>query len=61
MGGERNLRGEMEPLEDRMTELAAGVALLSAQRPAAAAPCVPMPTLPADRLYPKRMKGDANG
>jgi hypothetical protein len=61
MGGERNLRGEMEPSQDRLTELAARVALLSAQRPTGAAPCISMPTLPAEGLYPKRMKGDANG
>jgi hypothetical protein len=61
MGGERNLRGEMEPATDKLTDLAARVALLSAQRPAAAAPCVAMPTSPGERPYPKRMKGDADG
>ena len=61
MSGERNLRGEMEPSEDRLTELAARVALLSAQRPAVSAQCLKMPRLPADGLYPKRMKGDADG
>ena len=45
MGGERNLRGEMEPSADKLTDLAARVALLSAQRPAGAAPCVAMPTI----------------
>jgi len=33
MSGERDLRGEMEPSHDRLTELAVRVALLSAQRP----------------------------
>jgi hypothetical protein len=61
MGGERNHRRDMEPSDDRQTELAVRVALLSAHRRAAAAECVEMPTSPASRLYPKRMKGDANG
>jgi hypothetical protein len=61
MSGERTLRGEMEPSQDRPTELAVRVALLSAQRPAVATQCGQMPTLPAHWLYPKRMKGDADG
>jgi hypothetical protein len=61
MGGERTHRREMEPSDDRVTELAARLALLSAQRPARAAECVAMPTRPAHRLYPKRMKGDTSG
>lgn len=61
MSGERTLRGEMEPSQDRPTELAVRVALLSAQRPAAAAESGQMPIFPAYRLYPKRMKGDADG
>jgi hypothetical protein len=61
MSGERSLRGEIEPSEDRLTELAARVALLSAQRPGGSAQCLQMPRLPAERLYPKRMKGDADG
>jgi hypothetical protein len=51
----------MEPSEDRLTELAARVALLSAQRPTGAAQYLRMPTSPADTLYPKRIKGDADG
>ena len=47
MIGERTLRGEMEPSQDRPTELAVRVALLSAQRPAGAAQCDPMTTLPS--------------
>jgi hypothetical protein len=43
MSGERTLRGEMEPSQDRPTELAVRVALLSAQRPAAAAESGQMP------------------
>jgi hypothetical protein len=61
MGGERNHRRDMEPSDDRLTELALRVQLLSAQRPAPAAECDEMPMLPAYRLYPKRMKGDADG
>jgi hypothetical protein len=53
MGGERNLRGEMEPTQDRLTELAARVALLSVQRPTGAAPCVSTPMLPAERALSK--------
>jgi hypothetical protein len=61
MGGERNHRRDMEPSEDRLTELAVRVAPLSAQRPTRAAQCVEMPTVPADRLSPRRMKGNADG
>ena len=61
MGGERNLRRDMEPSDDRPTELARRVALLSAQRPLRATQCVAMPTVPADRLSPMRMKAQANG
>jgi hypothetical protein len=61
MGGERNHRRDMEPSDDRLTELAARLQLLSAQRPTSAAECVEIPTSPASRLYPKRMKGDASG
>ena len=48
MGGERNLRRDMEPSDDRPTELARRVALLSTQRPPRATECVVMPTLPAE-------------
>jgi hypothetical protein len=51
----------MEPSHDRLTELAARVALLSAQRPTGAAQCEPMPTLSANGLYPKRVKVEADG
>jgi hypothetical protein len=61
MSGERSLRGEMEPSQDRPTELAVRVALLSAQRPVAAAESGQMPMSPPAELYPKRMKGDADG
>ncbi len=61
MSGERNHRRDMEPSDDRQTELAVRVQLLSAQRPTRATECVETPTLPAYRLYPKRMKGDADG
>ena len=61
MGGERNLRRDMEPSDDRLTELARRVALLSAQRPVPAAQCGAMPTLPAERLYPIRLKPQADG
>jgi hypothetical protein len=61
MGGERNLRRDMEPSDDRPTELARRVALLSAQRPLRATQFVAMPTVPADRLSPMRMKAQANG
>jgi hypothetical protein len=61
MGGERNHRRDMEPSDNRRTELARCVALLSAQRPTRAAELVAMPILPAHRLYPARMKDDANG
>ena len=40
MGGERNLRGETEPADGRLTDLAVRVELLSAQRPARAAQCL---------------------
>jgi hypothetical protein len=40
MGGERNLRGETEPADGRLTDLALRVELLSAQRPARAAECL---------------------
>ncbi len=39
MGGERNLRGETEPADGRLTDLALRVELLSAQRPARTAEC----------------------
>jgi hypothetical protein len=61
MGGERNLRRDMEPSDDRPTELARRVALLSAQRPTPAAECGAMPTLPSDRLSPLRVKAQGNG
>jgi hypothetical protein len=61
MGGERNLRRDMEPSDDRPTELARRVALLSAQRPPRETEYVVTPTLPADRLSPMRMKAQANG
>jgi hypothetical protein len=61
MGGERNLRRDMEPSDDMPTELARRVALLSAQRPPRARQCVAMPTVAADRLSPMRMKAQANG
>ena len=61
MSGERSLRGEMEPSQNRPTELAVRVALLSAQRPAGAAQSGQMPISLPTELYPKRMKGDANG
>jgi hypothetical protein len=61
MGGERNHRRDMEPSDDRLTELARRVALLSTQRPTRAAECVGMPMLPAYRLYPTRVKGGAGG
>jgi hypothetical protein len=61
MGGERSLRRDMEPSDDRLTELALRVQLLSAQRPMRATECVEMPTLAAYRLYPKRIKRDADG
>jgi len=61
MGGERNLRRDMEPSANRLTELALRVQLLSAQRPAQTTQCVEVPMLPAYRLYPSRVKGDANG
>jgi hypothetical protein len=47
MSGERTIRGEMESSQDRLTDLAVRVALLSAQRPTAEAQCGPMPTWPA--------------
>jgi hypothetical protein len=40
MGGERNLRGENEPADGRLTDLALRVELLSAQRPAPTAECL---------------------
>jgi hypothetical protein len=46
MSGERTISGEMETSQDRLTELAVRVALLSAQRPTDAAECGPMPMLP---------------
>lgn len=61
MSGERNLRRDMEPSADQMTELAQRVQLLSAQRPARTTHFVEMPTLPAYRLSPKGVKGDADG
>jgi hypothetical protein len=61
MGGERNPPRDMEPSDDRPTELARRVALLSAQRPARATKCVATPTLPAKRLSPMRVKAQANG
>ena len=61
MGGERNLRRDMEPSDDRLTELAVRVQLLSAQRPAPATQCVEMPMLSSNRLSPKGVKADANG
>jgi hypothetical protein len=61
MGGERNHRRDMEPSDDRLNELAVRVQLLPAQRPARAAECVAVPLLPVYGLYPKRMKGDADG
>jgi hypothetical protein len=61
MSGERSLRREMEPSQDRPTELAVRVALLSAQRPAGATQCGPMATMPASGLSPKCMKDDVDG
>ena len=61
MGGERNLRRDMEPSDNRPTELARRVALLSAQRPTPAAQCGPMPTLPTTRLSQMRVKASGNG
>ena len=40
MGGERNLRGETESADGRLTDLALRVELLSAQRPARTAECL---------------------
>ena len=40
MSGERNLRGETEPADGRLTDLALRVELLSAQRPARTAQCL---------------------
>ncbi len=39
-GGEPHLRGETEPADGRLTDLALRVELLSAQRPAPAAQCL---------------------
>lgn len=61
MSGESNLRRDMEPSDDRLTELAMRVQLLSAQRPAPAPQCVDMPMLPANRLHPKGVKPDGDG
>ena len=47
MSGERTIRGEMESSQDRLTELAVRVALLSAQRPTNAGQYGPMSMLPA--------------
>jgi hypothetical protein len=40
MGGERNLRGETEPADGRLTDLTLRVELLSAQRPVRTAQCL---------------------
>ncbi len=60
MSGERNLRGETEPADGRLTDLAVRLELLSAQRPVRTAQCLSDADT-ALRLFPKRMKADANG
>ena len=60
MSGERNLRGETQPVNGRLTDLARRVELLSAQRPARTAECAGAADA-AHRLSRKRMKADANG
>jgi hypothetical protein len=62
MSGERNPRRDMEPSDDRLSDLALRVQLLSAQRPARAAEC----SGDADAARPQarsqpRVKRDGNG
>jgi hypothetical protein len=61
MSGERNPRRDMEPSDNRPTDLARRVALLSAQRPTPAAQFCAVPRLPSNTLSPLRMEPQADG